>query len=290
MKSPPFEYLDPTTIQGAVAALGERGAEAKILAGGQSLVPLLNLRLVHFEVLVDLNRIAGLDYIREVDGALAIGALTRQRAMERSELVARRQPLLQAAARLIGHEAIRNRGTVVGSLVHADPAAELPAVAAALGAEVTTLGPRGERTISADDFFVTYLATAVEADEIVTEARFPVLPERTGWAIQEVARRSGDFALAGAVASVTLDGDGSCSAARIALFGVAPTPVRAHQAEQMLLGQPPADDLLARAGNTAASEIPDPISDVHASAEYRREVAGVLTRRALSEAVARARG
>lgn len=290
MKSPHFEYLDPTTIQGAVAALGERGAEAKILAGGQSLVPLLNLRLVHFEVLVDLNRIAGLDYIREVDGALAIGALTRQRAMERSELVARRQPLLQAAARLIGHEAIRNRGTVVGSLVHADPAAELPAVAAALGAEVTTLGPRGERTISANDFFVTYLATAVEADEIVTEARFPVLPERTGWAIQEVARRSGDFALAGAVASVTLDGDGSCSAARIALFGVAPTPVRAHQAEQMLLGQPPADDLLARAGNTAASEIPDPISDVHASAEYRREVAGVLTRRALSEAVARARG
>lgn len=290
MKPASFQYHDPSTVDEAVALLREHGAEAKLLAGGQSLVPLLNMRLARPAVIVDLNRVPGLDYVREEDGWLAIGAMTRQRAVERSELVASRQPLLHAATRFIAHPQIRNRGTVGGSLAHADPAAEYPAVALALGAELRVAGPEGERTIAARDLFVTYLTTALEPEEIVTEVRVPALAARTGWSFQEVARRHGDFALAGVACTLTLAANGACDAARIALFGVAPTPVRAAAAEGLVAGERPDAALFARAGAAAGDALDEPLADIHASAEYRRHLARVLTRRALAEAAARVGG
>lgn len=288
MKPAPFEYFDPPTVAEAIALLKEHGGDAKVLAGGQSLMPLLNMRLARPQVVIDLNRVAGLDYIREENGWIAIGALTRQRAVERSELVRTRQPLLHAATRFIAHPQIRNRGTVGGSLAHADPAAEYPAVALALDAELVATGPGGVRVISASDFFVTYLTTALEPAEVLTEARVLVLPARTGWSFQEVSRRHGDFALAGVAATLTLDRGGVCSASRIALFGVASTPVRAREAEELLVGSKPDERLLAEAAQRAAAGLDAPLSDVHASEEYRRHLAKVLTHRALVEALVRA--
>ncbi len=288
MKPAPFEYHEARTVQEAVSLLQQGQGEARVLAGGQSLMPLLNMRLARPGLLVDMNRVGELDYIRESGGWLAIGAMTRQRAVERSDLVKSRQPLLHAATLYIGHPQIRNRGTVGGSLAHAFPSAEYPAVAVALGAEIRAAGPAGERTIQAEDFFVTYLTTALEPAEVLTEVRFPVLPPRTGWAFTEVARRHGDFALAGVAATLTLDRAGTCSDARIALFGVAPTPVRARAAEALLAGEKPAESPLEQAGQQAGREIDDPPSDVHASSEYRRHLVAVLTRRALTEAAARA--
>ncbi len=288
MKPAPFEYFDPPTVAAAVALLQEHEGDAKVLAGGQSLMPLLNMRLARPQVVIDLNRVAGLDHIREENGRIAIGALTRQRAIERSELVRTRQPLLHAATRFIAHPQIRNRGTVGGSLAHADPAAEYPAVALALDAELVATGPGGQRVISASDFFVTYLTTVLEPADVLTEVRVPVLPQRTGWSFQEVSRRHGDFALAGVAVTVTLDRGGACSDARIALFGVASTPVRARAAEELLLGSKPDERLLIEAAQRAAGGLDAPLSDVHATEEYRRHLAGVLTRRALVEALARA--
>jgi carbon-monoxide dehydrogenase medium subunit len=290
MKPAPFAYFDPRSLGEAVALLEEHGAEAKLIAGGQSLMPLLNMRLARPAAVVDLNRIEGLDYIREEDGWLAIGAMTRQRAIERSEIVRKRQPLLHAATKLIAHPQIRNRGTIGGSLAHADPAAEYPAVALALDGQVTVTGPGGERTIAASDLFVTYLTTSLEPAEIVTEARLPVLPERTGWSFIELSRRHGDFALAGVAATLTLARGGACSDARIALFGVGATAVRATAAEALLRGERPNAELFAAAGAAAQREIAEPLSDIHASAEYRRHLVGVLTRRALIQAAARAGG
>jgi carbon-monoxide dehydrogenase medium subunit len=287
MKPAPFEYFDPPTVAEVVALLQEHEGDAKVLAGGQSLVPLLNMRLARPQVVIDLNRVAGLDYIREENGWIAIGALTRQRAVERSELVRTRQPLLHAATRYIAHPQIRNRGTVGGSIAHADPAAEYPAAALALGAEMVAPGPSGQRVISAADFFVTYLTTALEPSEVLTEVRFPVLEERTGWSFQEVSRRHGDFALAGVAAMLMLE-RGVCSAASIALFGVASTPVRARAAEGLLVGSKPDERLLNEAAQVAADGLDAPLADVHASEEYRRHLAKVLTRRALTEALARA--
>ena len=288
MKPAPFDYFDPRTIEEAVSLLQQHEGEAKILAGGQSLMPLLNMRLARPSALIDLNRVDGLDYIREDDGWIAIGALTRQRAIERSELIKARQPLLHTATRFIAHPQIRNRGTIGGSLAHADPAAEYPAVALALDAELVAAGPNGARTIHAADFFVTYLTTALEPSDILTEVRLPVLPGRTGWSFTEVSRRHGDFALAGVAATLTLDDDNRCSAARIALFGVGSKPMRAQAAEELLIGEQPGEQLVAEAALRASEQIEAPLSDVHASAEYRRHLARVLTRRALAEAVARA--
>jgi carbon-monoxide dehydrogenase medium subunit len=287
MKPAPFEYFDPRSIGEAVSLLKEHEDEAKILAGGQSLIPLLNMRVARPEVLVDVNKVAGLDYVREVDGGLAVGALTRHRTVERSALVQSRQPLLHAATRFIGHPQIRNRGTIGGSLVHADPAAEYPAVALVLGAEIRATGPEGERTIEAEDLFVTYLTTALEPTEMVTEVRLPALSARMGWSFMEVARRHGDFALAGVAVTVTLGSGGTCSEARIALFGVGPTPLRVREAEQMVVGGKPSEKLFEQVGQKASEEIDDPLSDIHASAEFRQHLAKVLTRRALAEAVAR---
>jgi carbon-monoxide dehydrogenase medium subunit len=251
-------------------------------------MPLLNMRLARPGLLVDLNKVAALDYIRETGGTLAIGAMTRKRTVEDSAVIKRRQPLLHAATLLIGHPQIRNRGTVGGSMAQADPAAEYPAVAVALDAELRVTGPNGTRTIKAADFFVSYLTTALEPTEVLAEVCVPALAERTGWSVLEIARRHGDFAMAGVVATVALDRAGHCTATRIVLFGVGPTAIRAPQAEQIVNGEKPSATLLEQAGHKAGEEIAEPLSDIHASAEYRRHLARVLTRRALAEAVARA--
>jgi carbon-monoxide dehydrogenase medium subunit len=288
MKSAPFEYFAPDTVAEAASILRRFDGEAKVLAGGQSLVPLLNMRLARPQALVDLNRIPGLDGIREEDGRLVIGAMTRQRDVEKSNLVARAQPLLKEAVHQIAHPQIRNRGTVGGSLAHADPAAELPAVALALGAEFQATGPGGERTVPAEQFFTTFLTTTLQPDDVLTAIRFPKQVPNSGWSVKEVARRHGDFALAGAAVTLSLDGD-RCSDARIALFGVGATPVRAREAEDALRGESASDMALDAAAAKASSQIEEPLTDIHASSEFRRHLAKVMTRRALAQAVARAR-
>ncbi len=250
-------------------------------------MPLLNMRLARPAALIDVNRLRDLDYVREADGQLVIGAITRQRTVEKSELVRSRLPLLHAALQLVSHPQVRNRGTFGGSLAHADPSAECPAVALALDAECCIVGPRGERQVRAEDFFVTYLTTVLEPNEMLTEVRLPLLPPRTGWSVQEVARRHGDFAMAGVVALMTLDGAGTCAAARIVLFGVASTAIRVRAAEQVLAGARPGAAVFEQAGKEASAAVAEPLSDVHASAEFRRHLAGVLTRRALAEASSR---
>jgi len=237
MKPPPFEYFTPASVEDALALLGEHREQAKVLAGGQSLVPLLNFRLARPRYLVDLNGIPHLDYIREEDGWLAIGAMTRQRAVERSALVRDRCPLLAEAMPQIGHVQIRNRGTIGGSLAHADPAAELPAIVAALGGRLVVRGPDGERVMAPERFFVGYLTTALEPFELLVGVRLPVRRSRTGHAFVEVSRRHGDFALVGVAAALTLDAAGACADAALALTGVGPTPVVAAAATRVLVGQ-----------------------------------------------------
>jgi carbon-monoxide dehydrogenase medium subunit len=306
MKPPRFDYVDPKTVGEAVGLLKQHESEAKLLAGGQSLMPLLNMRLARPGVLIDLGKVTALDYIREANapstglrtgpstglrtGMLAIGAMTTKRTVEDSALIKSRQPLLHAATLLVGHAQIRNRGTVGGSMAQADPAAEYPAIAVALDAALQVAGPNGERTIKASDFFVSYLTTALDSTEMVTEVHFPLLGNSTGWSIAEVTRRHGDFAMTGVALTVTLESGGHCSGTRIVLFGVGATPVRATAAEQVVNGQKPTDKLFEQAAGKVNADITEPLSDVHASAEYRRHLAQVLTRRALAEAVARAGG
>ncbi|HVF32571.1 MAG TPA: xanthine dehydrogenase family protein subunit M [Acidimicrobiales bacterium] len=274
MKPPPFDYVAPTSLDEALAALADHGDEAKVLAGGQSLIPLMSLRLAHPTVLVDVNGVDELKAIERVDGTLRIGAMVRHRAAERSKEVADAVPLIRAVMPLIGHVAIRSRGTVGGSLAHADPAAELPAVALALGATFTVRSrARGERTIDASDFFGGYFTTAIEPDEILTAIDFPVL--EGGVAVEEVARRHGDFAMVGAVVA-TPPGD-----TRIALINVAERPVRATAAEAALDQGAGLDEVAA-----LVSRDIEPSADLHASAAYRKKVAGVCVKRALAKAMA----
>ena len=289
MKPPRFEYEAPGSVAEALALLGRRGDQAKVLAGGQSLTPMLNFRLVRPQVLVDLNEIAELASIREVDGMLVIGAMTRQRAVEMSDVVRRRCPLLADAMPQIGHVQIRNRGTIGGSLAHADPAAELPAVVAALDGRLVVRGPAGERVLTTDQFFVSYLTTALGTGELLVEVRLPVAAPRTGAAFVEVSRRHGDFALVGVAATVTLDEMGVCVGCALALTGVGPTPIVAQAAASTIVGARPTPVMLEEAGRRAAAHL-TPDSDLHASSEYRQHVAGVLTRRALGRAVERAQG
>jgi aerobic carbon-monoxide dehydrogenase medium subunit len=289
MKPPRFDYLAPGSIDEALAVLGRHGEEAKVLAGGQSLVPLLNFRLVRPTYLVDLNEIAGLDGIRVESDRLVIGAMTRQRAVETSALVRENCPLLAEAMPQIGHVQIRNRGTVGGSLAHADPAAELPAVVTCLGGEVVLRSARGQRTLAAEQFFLAYLTTAAEPGELLVEVRLPAMPPRTGSAFIEVSRRHGDFALVGVAATVTVDETGICTGSALALTGVGATPVAAREAAGGLVGVKPAAEAFADVGRRV-SEIVRPDSDLHASAEYRRHLAAVLTRRALARAAERATG
>lgn len=284
MKPAPFEYVRPGSVDEALDVLAKRGDSAKVLAGGQSLVPLMNLRLSRPGVIVDLNPLADLAYIRAENGGLAIGALTRQRAIERSALVRERAPLLAEATPLIGHGPIRTRGTIGGSLAHADPAAEYPAVAVALDATFTVARAGGERKVAATEFFRTYLTTDLAENEILTRIDLPALPPRSGVAFLELTRRHGDFAIAGAAVVVSLDTAGAVASARIALCGVGSTPIRARRAEAVLVGQRPARPALEAAARVAATET-DPSDDLHGTAEYRREMSGVFTRRALVRAL-----
>jgi len=288
MKPASFDYASPRTASEAVALLAAGGGEAKVLAGGQSLFPLLSMRLARPALLVDLGRVEGLDYIREEAGGLAIGAMTTKRSVERSPLVRAQQPLLHAATLLIGHPQIRNRGTVGGSFAHADPAAEYPAVGVAQGARLRVLGPDGERTFAAADFFVGPLTTSLGPADVLLEVRFPAFAKGTGWSFQEVARRAGDFALAGAAATLRLDRRGRVDEARLVLFGVGATALRAREAEDALAGERPEAPALRAAALRAAAALEEPLSDLHASGEFRRHLAGVLARRALEEALARA--
>jgi CO/xanthine dehydrogenase FAD-binding subunit len=269
--------------------LGELGERARPLAGGQSLVPLLAFRLVRPGHLVDLNGVAGLAGIREDDGHLVIGAMTRQRALEMSPLVRARCPLLAEVLPQIGHVQIRNRGTLGGSLAHADPAAELPAVVAALQGELVVRSARGRRVLTSEQFFVGYLSTAVQPTELLVEVRLPTAPRRTGTAFLEVSRRHGDFALVGVAATVTLDEAGVGTACALALTGVGPTPVVVPDAARALVGVKPAPAAFDEAGRRVSAAL-RPDGDLHASSEYRKHVAGVLTRRALASAAARAAG
>ena len=288
MKPAPFDYVAPTTLDEVIRALQAGDGEAKILAGGQSLMPMLNMRLARPSQLIDLARIPELDAIREENGRIYIGAMTTKRSVERSSLVAARQPLLHEATKNIAHPQIRNRGTMGGSMAHADPAAEYPAVAVALDAEMRILGPSGERKIAARDFFITYLTTALEPDEVLAEISFPVHREQDGWSFQEFSRRHGDFAMTGAAITCARNGTGSYDAARIVLFGVSPTPLRASEAEERLRGEAPSEELHREVAEAIGQGIEEPLSDTHASAEYRRQLATVCCRRGLDEASARA--
>jgi aerobic carbon-monoxide dehydrogenase medium subunit len=286
MKPAPFAYAAPRSVEEAVALLAAENGEAKLLAGGQSLVPMLNFRLLEPALLIDINGVVGLDGIAETPDGLRIGALVRHRALETSPLVAARFPIIPAAMAEVAHLAIRNRGTIGGSLAHADPAAELPLLALLLEARLLAVSVRGRRTLAARDFFAAALTTALEPDELVAEIALPGLPERHGWGFAEFARRAGDFALAAVGAIVALEA-GRCRVARIALGGVGPTPLRADAAEALLRGASPDEAAIAAAAR-AAAESAQPASDLHASAEYRRHLVEVLARRALGDAVARA--
>jgi CO/xanthine dehydrogenase FAD-binding subunit len=289
MKPPRFDYLAPRTLDEALAHLHHHSDQAKILAGGQSLIPMLNFRLAHPGVVVDVNRLTDLAYVRQHDGGVAVGALTRQHAVERSDLVRARVPVVAEACRFIGHAPIRHRGTFGGNLAHADPASELPAVMVALEAEMAVASRAGNRAVPAGEFFIGPLTTALRPGEMLTEIRIPAAPPRTGGAFVEMARRAGDFALVGVAVLVTLDEAGQCARARIALCGVGPTPVRARAAEDALVGQAPTTAALDEAADRAAAATSPP-SDVHGSAEFRRKLARHFARQALAAAIQRSGG
>ena len=287
MKPARFDHLLPDNLTDALAMLAEHAPDARPLAGGQSLVPMMNFRLARPTVLVDLNRIADLAYIRDAGDYLAIGAMTRERTIENSNLVRAATPLLHDAPLHIGHLPIRSRGTIGGSLSNADPAAEYPATILALDATLVAQSVRGERIIPAAAFFDGVMTTTLEPDEILTEIRAPKAPPGSGAAVVEISRRHGDFALAGVAAQIALDGD-DVTDIRLAACGVGPGPIRLTGAETILRDGGLSDDALAAAGQAAAAAA-DPDGDVHATAAYRRKLAGVMTRRAIEKAAGRAR-
>lgn len=290
MKPAPFKYYAPTTVDEALAHLAEHGYDAKPLAGGQSLVPLLNFRLAQPAVIVDLNNVSELFYIRAADdGGLRLGAMTRQRQVEHDPLVAERAPLLYETMPHIAYPQIRNRGTIGGSLAHADPAAELAAVSVALDGRFRLRSQAGARWVPANEFFIGLFTTVLEPDELLVEVALPPMPPHSGYSFLEITRRHHDFAMAGVAAVVTIDGDGRCEQARLVFLAVGDGPVEAQQAAATLRGQKPTPEAIAAAADTAASADVDPGSDIHASAEYRRHLVGVLARRALTQAFERAK-
>ncbi len=282
MKMPTFTYHRPATVAEALAVLASED-DAKILAGGQSLIPLMAMRIGQPEHLVDIGRLDELDYIERRDDHIAVGALTRHAAAEDSALVQTGAPLLAAALGHVGHRAIRTRGTVCGSLAHADPAAELPAVALATGATFIARSTAGEREIPAADFFQGYLDTALEPNEMLAEVRFPLWPDRAGAAVVELSRRHGDYALVGLAAAIDLDDAGTIGGAALAFFGVGSLAVRIAEAEESLLDKTPGAEAFAAAGRIVTETI-DAVGDNHGSAAYRNHIAGVLTTRGLAEA------
>ncbi|ROO89081.1 carbon-monoxide dehydrogenase medium subunit [Actinocorallia herbida] len=285
MKPAPFTYRRAATLGEAVDLLAA-DPDAKVIAGGQSLVPMLNMRLARPGTLVDIGALSALDYVDVVAGRLEVGATATQADVAAHPLVRAHLPVLAAAIARIGHSQIRNRGTVCGSIAHHDPSAELPAVALALDAEILAFGPRGPVSYAAASFFTGTFDTALAADEIVTAVQFPLPAPATGWAFAEVARRSGDFALVGCVALLRTDAAGTVEEARLALFGVASTPVRLPEAEDLLTGRPATAEAFEEAARVAAEHL-DPGSDSHASADYRREVAAHLVATTLADAFAR---
>jgi carbon-monoxide dehydrogenase medium subunit len=286
MKPAPFTYHAPTTVAEVVDALAELGDEAKVLAGGQSLVPMLNLRLARFEHLVDVGRVAELRGIERRNGDVVIGATTRDAIIEFDPTIARDVPLLAAVTPHIGHFQIRNRGTIGGSLAHADPAAEYPAVAVALDATFEVAAAGGTRSVPAAEFFSGFWSTALEPDELLASISFPVWHGRSGFGVAEFARRHGDFAIAGAVAAVELAQDDTVTRAAIAVFGVAGTPVRAMSVEQALVGQPARSVDAADMGRTALSAVEDVADDPQVPAAYRRRIAEAMVVDAWRRAVA----
>jgi carbon-monoxide dehydrogenase medium subunit len=285
MKPAKFDYYDPRSLDEALALLDRHSDDAKVLAGGQSLMPLLNMRLARPNVVVDINQIKDLNYVRASDGGIAIGAIARQRALQAEKLIAERVPILREAAYFIAHPQIRSRGTICGSIAHADPAAELPALALALDAKMTLTSAKAARTVAAEDFFQSFFTTALEANEILTEVRFPAPPKDSVWSVLEISRRHGDFAIAGIIAGLALEPNRQViTRARLVYFGVGATPVRVTAAEEALIGQAASEPAFEAAAQSAKQGI-DPSNDIHATEEYRRAVAATLTKRALRAAL-----
>lgn len=287
MKPAPFVYHAPTSLGAALMLKAEHGDEAKFLAGGQSLIPAMNFRIANPALLVDVNKLAALDYIHVVAGELRIGALTRVQRLEHDPLVRAHWPLLPETVPHIAHPQIRNRSTVGGSLAHADPAAELPVILTALGGRLRLQSSTGERWVGADDFFVSLFTTAIATDEMLVEVAIPAAPARTGTAFMEVARRHGDYAMVGVAVVVTLDAAGACSAARLIFLNAGDRPMNAQRAAASLLGQLPGSAAIEAAASSATEEL-EPMGSVHATPAYQRHLARVLARRALRLAVQRA--
>ena len=287
MIPPQFAYFAPTTLHEALTLLRQYGSEAKLLSGGQSLIPLMKLRLATPAYLIDINRIPGLEYLQERNGFLRIGALTREADLERSELVRAQYPMVHDTARVIGDPLVRNLATIGGNLAHADPANDHPATLLALAAEVVATGLEGERTIPVAEFFTDFFTTALRPDEILTEIRIPTPVAGSGGAYVKLERKVGDFAIAGVAAQVTIDARGICTRAGIGLTNVAPTPLQAHSAEAFLQGKRLDQDNIAQAAQLAA-EAARPEADLRGSIEYKRDMVRVLTSRALTRALERA--
>ena len=285
MKPAKFDYFAPGTLDEALELLAQHGPDAKVLAGGQSLMPMMNLRLVRPAVVVDINRIGGLSGVSAADGTVTVGALTRQRDLGRSDAIRNAFPMMTAAISHIGHFQIRNRGTIGGSMAHADPAAELPAICTALDGELVLADSNGTQTMAASEFAIAPLITSLAPEQLLTEVRLPTLGNGWRWGFREVSRREGDFALVGSIAMLRTDSDGVCQEARITMFAVGDGPARMPAAEQSLVGRV-VDDAARREAAALVSEAVTPGSDIHASAEYRTEVSAVMARRALEDACA----
>ena len=288
MKPAPFEYYAPRSVSEALSLLNEHGYDAKVLAGGQSLVPMMNFRLVQPAVLVDINNIPELATVQADKMTLRLGAMVRHAAVEKDPRVKEKAPLIYESMPQIATAQIRNRGTIGGSLSHADPSAELVVVTTALEAKFKILKQGGERVVPASEFFVGLLMTVMEAEELLVEVEIPALPPRTGWSLKEVARRPHDFALAGVAAVLTLDRKDRCESARLVYLSAGDGPIPAPEAAALLQGEKITPDLITAVADKAAADEIDPGSDIHATAEFRRHLANVLTRRALEEAHQRA--
>lgn len=283
MKPASFDYFAPASLDEALHLLDRFDGEARPLAGGQSLVPMMNFRIVRPVALVDLNRVPGLAFVEEADGIVRIGAMTRQRALEFSPLIAGKLPLLRVALKRVGHLPTRSRGTIGGSIAHADPAAEIPMVLQALDGTVIARSSAGEREIAARDLFLGALETALAGDEILTEIRFPAMPATACYAVEEFSRRQGDFAI-GAIAAVLVRDGERCTRAALATAGIGTVPARLHEAEAILEQQGVGETAIAAAAAKAAESV-DPMADANGSADYRRHLTGVLTRRAIEKAL-----
>ena len=288
MKPAPFEYHAPDSLAQILDLKSQHGDEAKILAGGQSLVPAMNFRIVQPSLLVDLNRVAELSFIRAEGQTIRIGAMTRERHLEFDSSIAKHIPLLTEATPFIAHPQIRNRGTIGGSIVNADPAAELPVLMLALSARLKAKNISGERWINAQDFFVGMFTTALEPDEILVEIELPFMPPRTGWSFMEVAPRAGDYALMGVAALVTLDEAGKCNDAKLVYLNAGDGPVDAKQAAQLLHGETLTEKMIDEAAEFASQKEINPFGNIHTSIEFQRHLANVLTKNALKQAMKRA--